>query len=162
MCKELDSGISTQIIDQYIDKLNKGGEYTQIYDTITTEALANLDKERFTQLLEKRGINHLGKNMILVFPVYDSESRSFSIYICAHNILTVENECNPSFSEKLLSLLSSQPSAFDDNSNKEWTLAKAPNENLKSTLQVCQRISSLVSGGTEATEQEIRLAIMIR
>lgn len=91
-----------------------------------------MDKEKFLQYLDKRGINHLSKNMILVFPMFDSESRTFSIYICAHNILTVENEIDPSNTDKLLSLFSSQHSEFDDTNT--WTLAKTPNDNLKSTL----------------------------
>lgn len=106
ICSSLESGISSQVIDQYIAKLNQG-QYSYIFDTITSEALANMENERFIQYLEKRGINHLGKSMILVFPVFDSESRTFSLYISAHNILTVENENNPTCSEKLLSLLSS-------------------------------------------------------
>jgi hypothetical protein len=91
-----------------------------------------MDKEKFMQYLDKRGINHLSKNMILVFPMFDSESRTFSLYICAHNILTVENETDPSSTEKLLSLFSSQQSEFDDST--AWTLTKTPNDNLKSTL----------------------------
>jgi hypothetical protein len=91
-----------------------------------------MDKEKFVQYLDKRGINHLSKNMILVFPLLDSESRTFSIYICAHNILTVENETDQSSTEKLLSLFSSQQSEFDDSTT--WTLTKTPNDNLKSTL----------------------------
>jgi hypothetical protein len=91
-----------------------------------------MDKEKFMQHLDKRGINHLSKNMILVFPMFDSESRTFSLYICAHNILTVENETDPSSTEKLLSLFSSQQSEFDDSTT--WTLTKTPNDNLKSTL----------------------------
>ena len=64
--------------------------------------------------------------------MFDSESRAFSLYICAHNILTVENETDPSSTEKLLSLFSSQKSEFDDSTT--WTLTKTPNDNLKSTL----------------------------
>lgn len=84
-----------------------------------------MDAERFIQYLDKRGINHLGKSMTLVFPVFDSESRTFSLYICAHSILSVENECNPTYTDKLLSLLSSQKSEFDDTNT--WSLSKAAN-----------------------------------
>ena len=65
-----------------------------IYDSVTCDALNNMDNTRFLAFLEKQQINHFGKDLVMILPVINLGSLTLFTVNPQSKTLRIENNSN--------------------------------------------------------------------
>ena len=92
---DLSDKLNATTIRQFASLLNNenSGQFF-IYDSVTCDALNNMDNTRFLAFLEKQQINHFGKDLVMILPVINLGSLTLFTVNPQSKTLRIENNSN--------------------------------------------------------------------